>query len=127
MRESRVVPGVEHGSNPIPSVVRVGEWVYTSAIGGRDPANGQVIPEPHAQVEQTFRNLRAALEAAGATLDHVVKVDVWLADMSLRGRLNEEWKKYFPDLNHCPVRHTMSAQLPEGMQIQIQAVAIVRE
>lgn len=127
MRESRVVPGVEHGSNLIPSVVRVAEWVYTSAIGGGDSANGQVIAEPNAQVEQTFRNLRAALEVVGATLDHVVKVDVWLADMSLRGRLNEEWKKYFPDLHRCPVRHTMPAQLPEGMQIQIQAVAIVRE
>jgi 2-iminobutanoate/2-iminopropanoate deaminase len=88
-----------------------------------DPTTGKLV---HGEIEeQTTRvldNIRAILEAAGATMGDVVKTTVHLSDISLFARFNDVYSAYFPDPK--PARTTTGSQLP-GFHVEIDAVAYI--
>jgi 2-iminobutanoate/2-iminopropanoate deaminase len=74
-----------------------------------------------------FQNLRTLLRNGGATLDDVVHVKAYIQNNSLRELLNAEWLACFPDPHDRPARHTVVMDLPMGMLIQIEIVAVVSD
>jgi 2-iminobutanoate/2-iminopropanoate deaminase len=75
------------------------------------------------QTEQVFANLRAILEAAGTSLDRVVKTTVYLSDLDDFQAMNEVYRKYVGELP--PARATIEVSaLPSGALVEIDAIAI---
>lgn len=100
----------------------VGDWVFLSGQGGFDPATGKLVGGDIAEeTEQTFRNIEALLEAAGASLDDVVSCLVHLVDLGDFAAFNAVYAKQFSD--PLPVRTTVRADLVAGMRVEITVVA----
>ncbi len=123
-RQTLEVPGVTHAA-PIPMGVRIGGLVFSSAVMGKDPASDTLPADPARQAELMFQNVRTLLAQAGATLDDVAHMTVYVKDNAYREDLNREWLKAFPDEHDRPARHTMLWDLPGGMVIQCELVAVV--
>ena len=119
------IPGLGHGTNPIPFGVKIGGVLYTGSIDGRDPATGQASADHAEQIAQAFRNIRTLLELAGGTVADIAKVDVRLRDMGLRAAVNQEWVAMFPDEQDRPVRHTSQADFHGNTALQIEITAHV--
>jgi len=117
--------GLPHHNNPIPTAVKLGAFLFSSAIPGQDPATGQVPADPERQVTLAFENLRRVLEAGGATTDDVAKLTVFLTDLSHRQWVNREWLKMFPDEHDRPVRHAVKSELPGNMVVQLEVMAVL--
>lgn len=90
-----------------------------------DPTTGEMAPgDIAAQTERVLENLRAVLEAAGATLSSVLKTTVFLKDMGDFPRMNEVYARYFPE--NPPARSTVqAAKLPRDAMVEIDAIAAV--
>jgi 2-iminobutanoate/2-iminopropanoate deaminase len=77
-----------------------------------------------AQTEQVFANLRAILEAAGTTLDNLVKTTVFLQNLEDFAGMNEVYAKHVGD--RPPARSTVEvAKLPSGALVEIEAIALI--
>ena len=101
--------------------VRCGENVYLSGQIGLDPATMQLVEGVDAQIHRVFQNLRAVAMEAGGSLDHAVKVTVYLTDLSHFARVNEIMATYFAQ--PYPARAAVGvASLPRGALIEIDAV-----
>jgi 2-iminobutanoate/2-iminopropanoate deaminase len=124
-RKTFEIPGVDHGSAPIPMAAQVGTCFRSSGIPPTDPATGTIPQDGARQVRQVFANADALLAVAGLSLAQVVYLDVLLADNSLRGAVNEQWLNRYPDQHDRPARHVTVGPLAAGMlvQLQVQAVA----
>lgn len=118
------VPRVGHKA-PIPLGARVGPLLSSSAIAGKDPADGSLPDDGATQVAHAFTNLRALLQAGGAELSHVVKLGVTLADDGLREAVNTHWLACFPDPDDRPARHITVHSLGHGMAVQLEVMAFV--
>ena len=126
-RRSIEVPGVSHGNAPIPMGARVGNMIYSSGIMGKDPATDTLPADGPSQAKFMFMNLRSLLAQGGADLGDVVHVKAYVKDNSHRDALNAEWLQCFPDPHDRPARHTMVTDLPGGMLVQIEIVAVVKD
>ena len=126
-RRSIEVPGVSHGNAPIPMGARVGNMIYSSGIMGKDPATNALPEDAPSQAKFMFANLRSLLAQGGAGLGDLVHVKAYVKDNSHRDALNAEWLQCFPDPHDRPARHTMVADLPGGMLVQIEVVAVVKD
>lgn len=101
--------------------VKVGETVYLSGQIGLDPATMQMVDGIDAQVERVFANLRAVAEAAGGTLADVVKLNVYLTDLSNFAKVNEAMARYFSD--PFPARAAVGVkELPRGALVEADGV-----
>ena len=70
----------------------------SSIISGRDPDTSTMPPELDAQVANIFKQIRLCVEAAGGTVDDIIKINFWMKDPATgRKALNGEWSKMFPD------------------------------
>ena len=99
----------------------VGEFVYTSGQIPVDPATGAIPEGIAAQAEQSCKNVGAILEAAGVTLESVVKTTCFLADMGDFAAFNEVYAKYFTSK---PARSCVAVKdLPKGVLCEIEAIA----
>ena len=77
------------------------------------------------QTHQVFKNLKAVLEEAGASLETVIKATVFIKDMDQFAKLNEVYGKYFSE--HKPARSTVEvARLPKDVLVEIEVVALVK-
>ncbi len=101
--------------------LRVGDFIFVSGQGPFEPATGKLIGDSiEAQTAQTLENLKAILEAGGATMADVVKVAAHLSDLALFDRYNRVYATYFPDPK--PTRTTVGSQL-KGIMVEIDAIA----
>ena len=113
-------------AGPYSQGLRVGGFVYTAGQVPIHPATGQLAGVTiEEQTAQVLENLRAILEAAGASMADVVKTTVHLSDLSLFARFNAVYGGYFPDPK--PVRTTVGSQLSAGVLVEIDVVAYVGE
>jgi 2-iminobutanoate/2-iminopropanoate deaminase len=99
--------------------------VFVSGQGGVDPATGTLAPDTEAQAEQCLKNVQAILEAAGSSLQHVLRCGVFLIDMTEFAKMNAVYSRMFGA--HRPARTTVQvAGLPgEGLRVEIDAIAYV--
>lgn len=107
--------------------VRAGNTIYVSGQAGLDAKGNLVGPgDVVTQTRQTLENMKAVLAAAGATLEDVVKVTVYLANRDDRPKVNEVRKKYFKANRPASTLIEISRFAIEGMLIEIEAVAVVK-
>lgn len=107
---------------PYSQAIDLGELVFTS---GQIPVapDGTVSDDVAEQARQCLENLKAVLEAAGSGMDKVVKTTVFIMDMGQFGTINEVYQQYFTQ--PYPARSCVQvAQLPKGVSIEIEAVAL---
>ena len=110
---------------PYSQAIRAGDFVFVSGQLAIDPADGKMVEGPiGAQTERIFLNIKAILEAAGSSLDNLVKTSVFLADLGDFAAMNEAYAKYAGA--NPPARSTFQvAGLPAGARIEIEVVAHV--
>ena len=124
-RTSIEVPGLEH-VNPIPNASRLGPFLVSGGIFGKDPGTGNVPDGVEAQCEQMFANVRKVLEAGGATPENVIKLNVWLRDMADRPVVNKYWVQMFPDPQSRPSRHTFATpDLRAPLLVECEIMAVI--
>ena len=92
-----------------------------------DPETGQFVAGGIAeQTDRVLKNLKAVLEAAGSSLDQVVKTTVFLADMNEFSGMNEVYATFFSGAP--PARATVAAAgLPRNARVEIEAIALISE
>ncbi|PZQ22638.1 MAG: RidA family protein [Sphingopyxis macrogoltabida] len=123
-RRSIEVEGYSHGNLPIPAASRVGPLVMTGGIHGLDPATGKLPDDLTEQARLMFFNLERIMAAAGAGLDRIVRMTVYVKVPEARQAVNVEWVKAFPDPASRPARHTLvNENLPSNMLVQCDATA----
>jgi 2-iminobutanoate/2-iminopropanoate deaminase len=112
---------------PYSQAIKAGGFVFASGQVGFDPKTGEFVPGGVAeQTEQVLKNVSAVLEAAGSSLDQVVKTTVFLADMKEFSAMNEVYATFFSD--PPPARATVAAAgLPRDARVEIEVVALVSE
>jgi 2-iminobutanoate/2-iminopropanoate deaminase len=109
---------------PYSHVVRAGNLLFTAGQGGLDPATNAVKGDDfESQARQAFENLSTVLRAAGSGLQYVVKTTFFMADASAFPTLNQLFAEYFP--TNPPARSVPIVQLPRGLLISIEAVAVL--
>jgi len=108
---------------PYSQAVRAGDLVFASGQIPIDPTTGEFVAGGIAeQTEQVLRNLRAVFEAAGLTMNHIVKTTVFLADMDDFAAMNEVYGRFFGV--EPPARATVqAARLPRDARVEIEAIA----
>ena len=103
--------------------VRCGNTLYLSGQIGLDPASGQLVDGVENQIQRVFANLKAVAEAAGASLDSVAKLTVYLTDLANFSRVNEAMAQYFSA--PYPARAVVGvASLPRGALIEADAIIV---
>jgi 2-iminobutanoate/2-iminopropanoate deaminase len=104
----------------------VGNLVFVSGQAGRDPATGRLAGDSvEAQTEQVLKNIASILEAAGTTMQQVIRCGVFIVDMKEFPKMNEVYARAFGA--HRPARTTVEVSgLPgDGLRVEIDAVAVL--
>lgn len=125
-RESVELPGFGH-NNPIPVASRIGPFLASGAITGRDPRTREMPRELDQQCANVFAHVRALVEAAGGTTDDILKMTFHLVDPRDRAALNREWLAMFPDPAHRPARQAIAARLDGDSLVHCDLLAVLRE
>jgi 2-iminobutanoate/2-iminopropanoate deaminase len=126
LKRSIEVPGVTHGDTPIPMGARVGNMIFSSGIAGKDPATNKLPAEGAEQARFAFQNLQTLVTRGGGSLKDVARVTVFVKDNAQRAHVNASWLELFPDPEDRPARHTQVVDLPGGMLIQLEMVAVAQ-
>lgn len=109
---------------PYNQAVVANGFVFTAGQIALIPGEGKLVDGGvDVQTERVLENLKAVLEAAGSSLDQVVKTTVFLADMAEFPAMNEVYARFFP--GDAPARSTVAAKgLPMNVRVEIDAVAL---
>ncbi|CBA15318.1 RidA family protein [Xanthomonas albilineans] len=110
---------------PYSQAVRVGHTVYFSGQIPLDPATGEiVVGDIVAQARRAFDNLRAVAEAAGGSLERIVRLGLYLTDLSQFAQVNAVMQDYFQ--TPFPARSTIEVSaLPKGAGFEVDAVMVL--
>jgi 2-iminobutanoate/2-iminopropanoate deaminase len=109
---------------PYNQAIRVGELVFVAGQLGLKPGDTSVAGDVAAQTQQALQNLSAILQAAGSSLENLVKTSVFLQDLGDFAAMNEVYARYVGE--RPPARSTFQvAGLPSGALVEIEAVAHV--
>jgi 2-iminobutanoate/2-iminopropanoate deaminase len=111
-------------AGPYSPATVAGNLIFVSGQAGRDPRTLQTPEDIEAQTEQALLNVAAILEAAGSSLQNVLRCGVFLVDITEFGRMNAVYARVFG--NHRPARTTVevSALPAPGLRVEIDAVAV---
>lgn len=109
---------------PYSQAIDLGNLVITSGQLPIDPATGAFPEGIQAQTKQSLTNVKSILEAAGLTMDSVVKTTVFLSDMNNFGAMNEVYASFFSEGNY-PARSAVEvARLPKDALVEIEVIAL---
>jgi 2-iminobutanoate/2-iminopropanoate deaminase len=106
---------------PYSPVVVSGDIVWTAGQVAYDPEGNLIEAGIEAQTRRALENVRTCLDAAGCTMDDVVKVNAYLADLGDFPGYNEVYEEFFSE--PYPARTSVGAALPPGVLVEIEAVA----
>ncbi|MFZ7128559.1 MAG: RidA family protein [Desulfobacterales bacterium] len=120
-------PDAPAAVGPYSQAVKAGGFVFASGQIPLDPGTGALVGgDIRKEAHQALSNLRAVLEAAGSSMNHVVKATVFLTDMADFSDVNEVYAGFFDDAP--PARACIAvAALPKGARVEVEAVALARE
>jgi len=110
---------------PYSQAVKHGQMVFLSGQIPLDPATGEVVAGGiEAQARRAFDNLKAVVEAAGGTLDNVVRLGLYLTDLGQFAAVNAVMAEYFTA--PYPARSTIEvAGLPKGVPFEVDAILVL--
>ena len=109
---------------PYAQGIQVANMVFTAGQIGIDPKTGEIASGGiRAETERTLLNIKAIVEAAGSSLEKVVKTTVFLRDLNDFAHMNEVYQQFFG--SSLPARSTVQARLPKEAGIEIEAIAFV--
>jgi 2-iminobutanoate/2-iminopropanoate deaminase len=116
----------EQGPKPVgpySQAIVEGDFIFVSGQGPINPGTGSLeLGDARSETKRVFENMRAILEAAGSSLDHVVKCNVYLREIKDFAAMNEVYQTYFKA--PFPARTTIQAgALPGGIAVEIECVA----
>lgn len=110
---------------PYSQAQKVGDLLFTSGQIPLNPSTGELVTEIKAATNQSLENVKAILEAAGTSLENVVKTVVYIKDMNDFGEVNEVYGEYFKE--NAPARSCVEvARLPKDALVEIEAIAIIK-
>ena len=107
---------------PYSQGIIVGDFVYTSGQIPLNPSTGELVTDIKLATKQSMENVKAILEAAGTSLENVVKTSIFLKDLNDFAIVNEIYGTYFTE--NPPARSCVQvAKLPKDAVIEIEAIA----
>jgi 2-iminobutanoate/2-iminopropanoate deaminase len=123
MRQPVNPAGFAKPTAPYSPAIIEGGLVFVSGQGPLDPATGEYVKgDIRSETRQVFENIMAILQAAGSSLENIVKVNVYLRDINDFAAMNEVYASYFKP--PFPARTTIQAgALPRGFAVEIECVA----
>jgi len=109
---------------PLSAAVKAGDFVFVSGQTPRDPKTGDFVQgDIQVQTRQVLENVKAVLEAAGSSLDKVVKATVYCSNSGYFNKVNEIYRQYFP--SEPPARTFVTVgSWPGAFDIEIECIAI---
>ena len=122
-RREIISPPASSSGQQASMAVRGGDFLFVSGLTAIDLQAGERMPGTTAsETRQILTNLRPLLEAAGSSLDKVVKVNVLLHSMLEAPNMNDVYVRFFPD--PPPARTVCGARLPDGVKVIIECTAL---
>jgi 2-iminobutanoate/2-iminopropanoate deaminase len=123
MRNAVVTGNAPKPLGPYSQAVIEGDFIFVSGQGCTNPSTGKLERgDARSETKRTFENIRAILEAAGSSLDHVTKCNVYLRDINDFAAMNEIYQTFFSA--PFPARTTIQAgALPGGIAVEIECIA----
>jgi 2-iminobutanoate/2-iminopropanoate deaminase len=124
MRRSVATSEAPEALGPYSQAIIAGDFVFCSGTVGIDPHTGQVKVGIEAQTDQALSNLSAILEAAGSSLNNLVKTTIFYANVDDFPTINAVYAERMPD--PAPARSApANVELPRGLLISIEAIAML--
>ena len=124
VRVSPISEAIEKANVPLSVAVKANGFVFVSGMPPIDRATGSMVRgDMAAQTEACLENVKAALEAAGSSLDKVVKVTIYAANAAYYATINRAYARYFPA--DPPARTFVAvASWPMEFDVEIECVAL---
>ncbi|MFJ7512405.1 RidA family protein [Peribacillus simplex] len=124
IKETIITKEAPKAIGPYSQGIKVGNVVYTSGQLPIDPETGEMPDNIEEQTRVSLENLKKVLEAAGSSLQQVIKTTVFLSDMNHFAVMNHVYGEFFSD--NYPARSAIEvARLPKDAFIEIEAFAII--
>ncbi len=118
--------GVPSSPNPLSPAIRAGGFIFVSGQVGRAMRDGQAVVgrDMAEQTQFCLQNIKGILEAAGSSLEKVVRCPVFVTDMSQFAAMNDAYRSYFP--NDPPARATLQVAglARAGLVVEIEATSL---
>ena len=110
---------------PYNQAVLVGNTLYISGQIPIDPKTGKLVEgDIQKETKQSMENVKAILQEAGMTFEHVIKTSIFIKDMHQFSQINEVYGSYF-DAETAPARETVEvANLPKFVNVEISMIAV---
>jgi 2-iminobutanoate/2-iminopropanoate deaminase len=123
LRKAIVTANAPQPVGPYSQAIVEGDFIFVAGQGPINPVTGKLeLGDARSETKRVFENLRAILQAAGASLDDVVKCNVFLRDINDFAAMNEMYASYFTA--PFPARTTIQAgALPGGIGVEIECIA----
>jgi 2-iminobutanoate/2-iminopropanoate deaminase len=124
MKEIIATQNAPKAIGPYSQAVRLNGFVFLSGQVPLDPRSGELVTGSiQVQTERVLENMKAVLQAAGLSFDHIVKTTVFVKDLADFPHMNEVYGKYFG--TNPPARSTVEvSRLPRDARVEIEAIAI---
>lgn len=124
MREQIVSSKCGECHGPYALGVKMGNMIFTTQIG--TDITGEMVEGGMAeQTKATMENAKNVLEAAGATMDDVAKITIYISDINLIPEMNSVYKTYFPEGNFPARCCTECVKMVEGCMVEMEFTAII--
>ncbi|HIE06174.1 MAG TPA: RidA family protein [bacterium (Candidatus Stahlbacteria)] len=109
---------------PYAQAIKTNNLIFTAGQIAIDPETGKIIEGGiEVETERVILNIKSILEAAGSSLENVIKTTVYMDNLEEFTKMNGVYGKFFA--SNPPARSTVQAKLPKGVKIEIDAVAII--
>lgn len=122
-RKAHSSPKAPRPAAPYEPAVSVGNIVAVSGQVGLTADRELAGPDVAAQTRQTLENVRACVDAAGGSVDDIIRCGVYLADLADFAAMNEVYGEFFAEPR--PARTTIGAALAKGFLVEIDALAVL--
>ncbi|MGD8963776.1 MAG: RidA family protein [Desulfobacterales bacterium] len=122
MRKTIATPNAPQAIGPYSQAIQYGDFLFVSGQVAIDPATGDIVDgDIEVQTDQVLKNITAIIEAAGMSLQNVVKCTCFLKDMNDFLKFNAVYENYFGEI--LPARETVEvARLPKDVRVEVSAI-----
>ncbi len=122
MRKTIATPNAPQAIGPYSQAIQCGDFLFVSGQIAIEPSTGDIVAgDIEVQTDRVLKNITAIIEAAGMSLQDVVKCTCFLKDMNDFAKFNAVYENYFGEI--LPARETVEvARLPKDVQVEVSAI-----